>query len=268
MIKHIYNCSAINLSRFLVVLLFVAGCVFLFASCAPAKSAYYFKTIQKDTTLSGLVSKDLESKISKGDNLKIIISSLSREEDAIYNVSPVTGSGTREPGFTVEQDGNIMVHKLGIVKAAGLTRKELAEELKKSLAPFLKDPVVTVQYLNHKVTIMGEVERPSVLNMQEEQLSVLDALVLSGDVKQDARRDHIMIIREENAQKNVKIINLEDHSIFSSPWYYLQPNDIVYVIPDEAKRQKAERRARFQSNFAIASASISLLVILIDRIFR
>ena len=104
--------------------------------------------------------------------------------------------------------------------------------------------------------------------MQEEQISVLDALVLSGDVKKEARRDHIMVIREEGNEKKVKIINLEDHSIFSSPWYYLQPNDIVYVLPDEEKRQKAERRARFQSNFAVASASISLLVILIDRIFR
>jgi polysaccharide export outer membrane protein len=135
MIKRIYSTSAINPSRFFAVLLIVSGCIFLFASCAPTKSAYYFKTIQKDTTLSGLVSKDLESKISKGDNLKIIISSLSREEDAIYNVSPVTGTATREAGFTVEQDGNIMVHKLGIVKAAGLTRKELAEELKKSPCP-------------------------------------------------------------------------------------------------------------------------------------
>ena len=104
--------------------------------------------------------------------------------------------------------------------------------------------------------------------MPEEQLSIIDAIVLSGDVKDNARRDHIMVIREEGNEKKIKILNLENHSIFSSPWYYLQPNDIGYVLPDEAKKQKEERRARFQTNFAIITASISVFVILIDRLLR
>lgn len=254
--------------RFPLAAILVAGIVCLLASCAPTKSSYYFKTLQKDTTLTGLVNKDLESRIIKGDNLGINISSLSRDEDIMYNtgsgVSTVTGGAV----FPVSQDGNIMIHKLGLVKAAGNTRKELALLLQKELGPYLKDPIVQVQYLNHKVTIMGEVERPQVINMLDEQLSVIDAIVICGDVKQNAKRDNILVIREEGNQKKVKILNFEDHSIFSSPWYYLQPNDIVYVVPDEAKRQRDERRTRFQTNFAIASAAISLLVIVLDRIFR
>lgn len=246
----------------------VFSTVCFLASCTPTKSSYYFKTLQKDTTLSGLVSKDMESKIVKGDNLGINISSLSKEEDVLYNTGLGVSATTTVAVFPVDLEGNIILHKLGSVKAAGYTRKELAAILQKSLMPYLKDPIVTVQYLNHKVTIMGEVERPQVINMTEEQLSVIDALVLSGDVKQNARRDNILVIREEGNQKKVKILNFEDHSIFSSPWYYLQPNDIVYVVPDEAKRQREERRARFQTNFAIASASISLLVIILDRILR
>ena len=255
--------------KFILFAIMIFGAIYLFSSCTPTKSSYYFKTLQKDTTLSGMVNKDLESKIIKGDNLGIIISSLSREEDVLFNVSSVTSTGTTgSAAFTVDQEGNIVLHKLGSVKAEGFTRKELAANIEKALIPYLKDPIVTVQYLNHKVTIMGEVERPLVINMQEEQLSILDALVLSGDAKQNARRDNILVIREENNQKKVKILNLEDQSIFSSPWYYLQPNDIVYVVPDEKKRQREERRARFQSNFAIVSASVSLLVIVLDRIFR
>ncbi len=242
--------------------------IYLLSSCAPSKSSYYFKTLQKDTSLTGLVNKDLESKIVKGDNLGISISSLNKEEDILYN------AGTNQPGnsmansFPVDQQGNIHIHRLGDVKAEGSTRKELAESIRKGLEPYLRDPIVTVQYLNHKVTIMGEVERPQVINMTEEQLSLIDALVISGDVKANARKDHIMVIREEGNKKTVKILNLENHSIFSSPWYYLQPNDIVYVVADEEKRQRDERRARFQTNFAIASAAISLLVILLDRILR
>jgi len=266
--KHFYTGLGSKSYRLATVILFIAGCVFLLSSCITSKKSYYFQTLTKDTTLTGLISKDLESKISKGDNLRVQITSLSKEEDILFNIPNAGGSGLNETGFLVNADGTILVHKLGKINAIGLTRKELALSLQKSLEPFLKDPIVTVQYLNHKITVMGEVERPQVINMVEEQLSVIDALVLCGDAKQNARRDHIMIIREEQNEKKVKILNMQDHSIFSSSWYYLQPNDIVYVLPDEEKRQKEERRARFQQNFAIASASISLLVIILDRILR
>lgn len=254
--------------RFPLATILVFGIVSLLASCAITKNSYFFETLQKDTTLSGLVNKDLESKIIKGDNLGISISSLSKDEDLMFNtgsgVSSISGSAI----FPVDQDGNILIHKLGLVKAAGNTRKELALLIQKNLVPYLKDPIVNVQYLNHKVTIMGEVERPQVINMLDEQLSVIDAIVICGDAKQYAKRDNILVIREEGNQKKVKILNFKDHSIFSSPWYYLQPNDIVYVVPDVVKRQTEEKRARFQTNFALAISSISLLIIILDRVIK
>ena len=266
--RQLYTAPGFLSNRFIVALSIATAVIFLFGSCATSKTSYYFKTIQKDTSLTGLVNKDLESKINIGDRLNISISSLSREEDIFFNGSAVSTGTTVQPGFIVAEDGTIPVHKLGKVKAAGLTRKELAAQLQQNLGVYLKDPIVNIQYLNHKITVMGEVERPQVISMAEEQLSVIDALVISGDLKADARRDHVMVIREEGSEKKIKILNLENHSIFSSPWYYLQPNDIVYVLPDEEKRQKAEKRARFQSNFAIISASISILIILIDRLLR
>lgn len=254
---------------FFGTIMMVFSIVYLLASCTPTKNSYYFKTLKKDTTLTGLINKDLESKIINGDNLSINISSLSKEEDITFNTGGTAlGVVSGRLVFPVDQEGNIIIHKLGKVKAAGYTRKELAAELQKNLQPYLKDPLVTVQYLNHKVTVMGQVERPQIINMADEQLSVIDAIVISGDVKQNAKLDNVLVIREEGNQKKVKILNFEDHSIFSSPWYYLQPNDIVYVMPDETKRQREERRTRFQTNFAIASAAISLLVIVLDRIFR
>lgn len=250
----------------IAMLSFIA--VYFLTSCAPSKSSYYFKTLQKDTTIAGLVDRNLESKIVNGDQLAINVSSLSKEEDVLFNSgSSIIGSGSLSP-FIVDNSGNITVHKLGSVKAAGVTRRELASILQKSLIPYLKDPIVTVQYVNHKVTVMGEVEKPQVINMAEEQISVIDALVICGDVKSTAKRDNILVIREDQNQKKVKILNFEDHSIFSSPWYYLQPNDIVYVVPDEKRRQQDERRTRFQTNFAIVTGTISLLIIILDRIFR
>ena len=262
------NGFSLKPTRFFLAEIIVLSTIYLLASCTPTKSAYYFKTLQKDTTLIGLVSKDLESKIIKGDKLGINISSLSRDEDQIYNVGSEVNTITGGAVFPVDQDGNIAMHRLGFVKAAGYTRKELAAIVQKDLMSYLKDPMVTVQYLNHKVTIMGEVDKPQVINMMDEQLSVIDAIVISGDVKPNARRNNILVIREEGNQKKVKILNLEDHSIFSSSWYYLQPNDIVYVVPDETKRIREERRGRFQTNFAIISSSVSLLIIILDRILR
>ena len=103
--------------------------------------------------------------------------------------------------------------------------------------------------------------------MPEEQLSLIDVLVLSGDVKEDSRRNDIMIIRETGNEKKVKHVNLEDHSIFTSPWYYVQPNDIVIVSPNFERRDKEARRARLQTNVSIIVSTVSLLLIVINRLF-
>ena len=265
--KQYINGSIIKTVSYFYTVLFILGVVFLLTSCAPTKNSYYFKTLQKDTTISGLVNKDIESKISKGDNLAIVISSLSRDEDLLFNLVTSTGVAANAPGFMVDNDGSVTIHKLGKVKAEGLTRKELAGVLQKQLLPFLKDPIVTVQYLNHKITVLGEVQRPQVINMPEEQLSLIDVLVLSGDVKEDSKRNDIMIIRETGNEKKVKHINLEDHSIFTSPWYYVQPNDIVIVSPNFEKRDKEARRTRLQTNVSIIVSTVSLLLIVINRLF-
>ena len=247
--------------------LFCCACLF-FSSCAPIKNSYYFKTLTKDTSINSLVSDNLDSKIAKGDKLAIAISSLNLQEDIVFNTGATVKDRTDLAGFPVGDDGNITIHKVGKFKAEGLTRKELAVALEAALAPYLKDAIVTVQYLNHKVTILGEVVRPQVINMPEEQLSIIDVLVIGGDVTANASRRDIMIIRENGAEKKVKHLNLEDHSVFASPWYYVQPNDIVVVSPDFVKTNQEKRTAKFQTYFGIALSAISLVIVVLDRLLR
>ncbi|MEO6490575.1 MAG: polysaccharide biosynthesis/export family protein [Ferruginibacter sp.] len=268
MYKQSIFCSALKAGwRFFSNVLLV-GTILSLGSCSTVKDTFYFKTLQKDTTITGLVNKELESRIVKGDNLSIAISSLSKEEDIVFNMG-TTNQGTVSPaGFLVDQDGTVTIHKIGKVQAEGLSRKELAATLQKQLLIFLKDPIVTVQYLNHKITVVGEVIKPQVINMPEEQLSLIDVLVISGDLNENARRNDIMIIREKGNEKKVKHINLEDHSIFTSPWYYVQPNDIVVVSPDLEKKERQAKRLRFQSNFSLIISTVSLVLIIVDRIFR
>ena len=255
------------------VLLNLIGCwvIISFTSCTTTKNSYYFKTVPRDTTLKSMAAPVAESKIKKNDLLAIGISSLNREEDATYNAASATGTsstGTTAAGsgYLVDMNGNIQLHRLGLVHVEGMTRRELKDKIQKDIQPYLKDAIVTVRYLNHKVSVLGEVVKPQVIPMPEEQLSLFEVLASSGDLSQTGRRDNILIIRETGSGKQLKRINLENHSIFNSEWYYLQPDDVVYVEPND-KKIKEENRARRQQNISLALSGISLALIILTRIF-
>ena len=255
-----------KLPIFLPFILFIFG-IIGFSSCSVTKPSYYFKTLQKDTTLSNVVNKDLELKIRKSDILAIQVTSLSKEEDALLNSA--AAAGTTSAGYTVDSSGNILFHRLGLIHVEGMTRRELKDKLLKDLAPYLKDAVVNVTFVNHKITVLGEVNAPKIITLEEDQMTVLDALVSAGDIIKNSKRDNVLIIRDkQDGTKKVKHINLENHSIFSSPWYYLQANDIVYVPPDEKLIKKLQRKADFQQNLSLVLTGISLVLLVVDRILH
>ena len=241
----------------------------VFSSCQPTKSSFYFKNLSKDTTLVGVVNPNFESKIQPGDNLGISINSLSTEENLKFNntvVSAVTATAT-VPSYLVSKQGTIKMHRFGEVKVDGLTTVELAEKLQNDLLPYLKEPLVNVSFLNHKVTVMGAVNRPGVINLVGNNISLIDALVLSGDITREGKRDDILIVRDNGISKEVKKVNLENTSIFSSPWFYLQPNDIVYVTPDFTKTDKEEQRRNRQTTISLIASGISIIVLILTRLF-
>ncbi|MFC4261249.1 polysaccharide biosynthesis/export family protein [Ferruginibacter yonginensis] len=246
--------------------------IFLGTSCSTTKPSAYFTTIPKDTTIQQFVTNNYESKIVAGDVLSVLVSSLSTEEDAIFN-KPITalaaaGSNPTTAGYLVQPDGSIFLHRLGKITAAGTTRKVLALQIAEQLRPFMKEPIVQVNYVNHKVTILGEVGKAQVLQLPEEQISIIDALVLSGDINASGNRKDVMVIREEGNTKSVKHLNLEDAAIFTSPWYYVKPNDIVLVSADNSKFRKEENRRNLQTNITLVATGLSLLIIIIDRVIK
>lgn len=269
MIKHLSRTnlkSSRKMGWFGAILAFVV----VFSSCTATKSSFYFKSLNKDTTLSGFVNSDFESKIKPGDNLGISINSLSTEENMKFNstiVSAITNS-VSVPSYLVSKGGTIKMHRFGEVKVEGLTRGELAAKLQKDLLPYLKEPLVNVSFLNHKITVMGAVGKPGVLNITEDNISLIDALVLSGDITKEGKRDEVIIIRENGDNREVKKINLENSSIFSSPWYFLQPNDIVYVTPDYTKTDKEELRRRRQTTISLIVSAISIVILILTRFIK
>lgn len=235
-----------------------------FTSCKTYQPAYYFKDIKRDTVINGFINSDLELKIQKNDLLSISISSLNDLEDGLFNKSVATTGA--KGGFEVTPDGNIYIHKLGRLSVVGLTRKELKTKLEKDLLPYLKDPIVTVSFANHRVTVLG-LGSSQVIEMPDEKISLLEVMAKSGATP-DAQLNKLMVIRESANSKQVKHLNLEDPSIFTSPWYYLQPNDIVVVKPNEEKIETEQKRASNQLLYATVLSGISFLFLIIDRIFR
>lgn len=255
--------------------IFTAGCflltvIVLFSACSTTRNSRYFKSLDRDTTIAAYLKKGIDPKIQAGDNLGISINSLSQEENIKFNSLIITGSGqtTGVPTYNVAENGTIKMHRLGEIPVAGLTRLELANLLQDSLKPYLKEPLVNVSFLNHKITVVGAVARPQVINVPNEGIGLMEVLAMSGDILPDGKKDQVLIIRDSANNKLVKKVNLEDHGIFASEWYYLQPNDVVYVVADTEREEKEARRRRVQTTLSLAVSGVSLLVIIIDRLLR
>ena len=159
-------------------------------------------------------------------------------------------------------------HSLGQLKASGFTRREFSKDLQTRLSPFLKEAVVSVNYLNHKVTVMGAVGSPRVLPLNGEQISIIDLMVLSGDITENGKYNDVIIIRDEGNNKIVKHVNLEDKSIFTSPWYYIKSNDIVFVPKDADRIRKENARNTFQTTLGLVLSGIGLLTVILTQVIK
>src|ERR1035437_5182382 len=247
----------------------VICCIAFFGSCAPVKNVVYFENLQKDTTLHNLVNNNFELKIRKNDLLSINIISPDPMSTTLFNglqgistpsgASGGTGTGSTG-GFLVDNDGNIVIYKLGIVHVEGLTRNELKEHLQKDLAPYLKDAVVTIRFFSNRVPMLGEVAHPQVITMPNEQISALEAIGMSGDLSPTGRRDNILVIRETPNGKQFKRLNLNDNSIFYSSFFYLKPDDVVYVEPTKFKIKNTGQTQQM-IGYILSAASILITIL-------
>jgi polysaccharide export outer membrane protein len=242
----------------------------IFASCVNTKNIGYLKYV-KDANYQ--VDANPEATIQKNDILSITISSLNADASIVFNTgnnhvvnSPASsGSIVQSGGYLVNADGFIQLPILGNVMAYGLAKKDLQDRIVETILTqrLLVDPIVTIRHMNYEVTVIGEVGRPTVINVPNERISILKALGLAGDITVYGKRDNVLIVRESNGQKTIKRIDLNAQSILSSPYYYLMPNDIVYVEPNKNKLASVSRGRQLLP--AILSG-LSVAVIVLDRV--
>lgn len=250
--------------------------IFSSIACVNTKRAAYLYGVN-DTTIRSPYNKIPEPVINQNDILTISVSSPNPEADLIFNAPNMLGTasgsggggqlGTQTSGYLVSPEGFVQFPILGNIKASGLTKNELKLLLIKRLTEekLLESPVVNIRMINFRVTVMGEVRNPSVVSVPSEKMSLLEALGMAGDLTVFAKRDNILLIREENNEKVIRRINLNSKDFLTSPYYYLKSNDVVYVEANAAKLSSAERSMQV---LPIALSGLSVLVVIIGLILR
>lgn len=254
----------------ILVFFFVLG---LLSSCNTTSKVAYFQNVPDAGYKSTLPI--VEAPIQKNDILTINISSLNTEASAVFNpaantlatVGSTAGTQILAGGYLVNSDGNIQLPIIGTVTAAGLTKKELKESITNVLLnkKLLIDPIVDIRYVNFEVTVVGEVNKPTVITVPSEKISLLKALGLAGDLTIYGRRDNILLIRENNGERMTQHIDINSASFLSSPYYYLQPNDVVYVEPNKTKVASSSRS---QQVVPIILSSLSIIVVVVTSLIK
>ena len=204
--------------------LYVLICLIVFlTACSAPKEVLYLQDIA--TIKQEKIEKGYEVKIHKDDLLAIIVNRKDEELALPFNMPMVSyqiGSNYNQPrivGYLVDQNGDIDFPVLGKMHVQGLTRMQLTELIKKKLSEgdLIKDPIVTVQFLNFKVSVIGEVSRPGTFEISGDRITLLEALSRAGDLTIHGRRDRVAVIREENGERIIRYHDLRSSDIFNSP---------------------------------------------------
>lgn len=180
--------------------------------------------------------------IHPDDLLSIVVSCDDLESAVPFNTpmiglgKEVTSSSQQIPrGYLVDKMGEIDFPVLGKLKVEGISRNELAEMLKEKLSLYLKNPIVTIQFQNFKVTVLGEVKNPGCYQVSSERVSLLDALGMAGDLQINGKRKNVLIMREQGNEKIFARVDLTSSDYINTPFFYLQQNDVVYVEPNKGR---------------------------------
>jgi protein involved in polysaccharide export with SLBB domain len=176
-------------------------------------------------------------------------------------------------GYSVDNEGNINFPQLGAIHVSGLTRWQLSDLIKNQLVEkqLLKDPVITVEFMNFKISVMGEVNSPGTYSIDGDKITILQALSLAKDLTIYGKRDNITVIRELNGERHIFKVDIRNSNLFESPAYYLQQNDIVYVEPNRVKAGESTinennfRSASFWMSFGSFLVTICNMIILASR---
>ena len=253
-----------------------AFAIILLTSCTPQKEMVYFPGMAETEDIIQTIPdslKNFQSTIEPDDMLAITVSALDPNAVAIFNLptSNFLAAGTTQmittptlQTYTVDNEGYIDYPVLGKVKAAGMTREELTVKLKEEIGKYIENPIVNIQCTNYKFTILGEVTKPGSYEFGSERITILDAIGQANDMTIYGNHTNVLLIREKDGTRSFHRLDLTQPDIFTSPYYYLQRNDIVYVEPNKARQGASRYSQDKQYTVSIVSAITSAASVIVS----
>ncbi|MGO4292608.1 polysaccharide biosynthesis/export family protein [Chitinophaga sp. RAB17] len=274
----IINQGLSRFRRFRSLLVLMGSMLALFmGGCSSQKNIAYFKDVP-DTVKRQMVEMATYTTpvIQPDDILQVTIQTLDPASTALMNqqnspnwsVGGTSGAAgaaaASSPGYLVDKLGFVTLPLVGKILVKGKTTGDVQEAIRAKAAEFYKDPVVNVRFINFKVTVLGEVTKPATYVMPNEKVTLLDAIGMAGDLTIYGKRENVLLIREIEGKKEFIRFNLNSSNLFTSPYYYLQQGDVVYVEPNKSKVVSTDA-ARLR-NITIISSVLTLLVVIFSRV--
>ncbi|MEN8885327.1 MAG: polysaccharide biosynthesis/export family protein [Winogradskyella sp.] len=238
---------------------------FVATSCASGKNLVYF---QDEPIEEGLSVNEPEQLVYKPDDiLTINVSALDPETVSSFslpvvsnNIGGISAQGAlQQQSYLVDYNGNIEFPVLGTIKIAGLNRTQLTQMLTERIKEYANEPIVNVRLVNFTITIIGEVTSPGTFTIQDERITLLEALGMARDLTIFGKRKNVLLIREVDGKKKFAKIDLTSINTISSPLYYLQQNDVIYVEPNKARI----RSSTYNQNNGVLLSAIGTLTTII-----
>ena len=245
----------------------VVTMILMMVGCGSSKQVAYWQNID---SISLAASKGLyDAKIMPKDELTILVQTTDPLTSEPFNLRSTgqTSSKNQITGYLVDNDGMINFPIVGKIHVAGLTKTECEDLIKSKIQPYLartENPLVSVRTSSYRITVIGEVNRPGVIPVATEKISLVEALAEAGDMTIYGKRDNVLLVREDKSGEKHKVrLNMNDANIINSPYYYLQQNDIVYVEPHKVKARNTffgSNTSIFYSVIGITTSLVSLLI--------
>lgn len=254
-----------------IKIFFTIAVMALLASCRSNRDMVYFQDIDNNPEVLDSLYRSYSVKIKPADELLITVWSEVAEASLIYNLPQVSYAEAGDVevnrnekilSYVVDEEGFINFPVVGRLKVGGLTTAETAKLLTAEISKDVKDPYVRVQLAKFKVNVMGEVAQPGMQEIRTERYSILDALAAAGDLTQYGRREDVLLIREENGTRSYHRLDLTSADLLTSPYFYLQQNDVVYVSPNDVRQSNAEYDQNNSYKMQIVSSTISAISVI------
>ncbi len=234
----------------------------LLVNCASKEKVAYFQEVEGVKIKDEIIN--FEPEIQVGDLLAINVSAVDGAAAIPFNLyeTPTVGNNTASADpikYLVDSNGEINFPVLGKLKVAGFTTNKVNDNLTEILRPYIKNPIVNIRITNFKITVLGQVQSPGTYPIPNERVSILEAIGMAGDLEIHGQRKNVMIIREQNGKRVFVNIDLTNKELFSSPYFYLSQNDVVYVEPNKVQVNSSAVGA----NTGVILGSISILLSII-----